>query len=459
MTSHQGPPSESPALRSRRDWSTSLDRDRPLSRSDSAKRQILQEPEGPPAKRQRSPSASTTTSAYEAPPSRQTTSAMSQDPDGVTMLVDVERSRIHKHNLNVDTVRTALPSSAPTDLPRTPSKTPRYQDPMAPDRGPSAPERLPLFPAIADSLSQLSEEVLVSRPELGKKGQAPLPTGVYPTPAKPFQPRFLAPKGHPDFCLPAVLQDELSSLSVGASLSRPGVEEAPLLTEERWLREILCTMSSLQWLQETTRTLAEKSQEVGPEDARILLARLKEVGTQAKSLELDLTDRLTTKLAATILQRRDIHLATLKGAQDPSILQRLRASPLMSGRLFAPLEKEEVARTKALQQESTIAKVLETSVKSRPPLSTHQRRSAPSQRGRSSEPPRQPQGQSGRRRETPARGKPARSQQQRPPPARGGPAQSSSGQVAPPATQPQQANSRQRGRSSSRGRSGGKGRH
>ena len=238
-----------------------------------------------------------------------------------------------------------------------PGKAPRFEDPTSREKPPK-PIRLPLHPTISSGLSHLASEVADDSFATKSRPTEVLPVGSFLSGERRVSQTYFSPAGMRAFLSPASLNEDFPSLSADKPASVSNSREQDLKTDEILFKELLAIQSLAKWARLTFESLtASLGEAQSDSDRETIAAHLASLSLQMKSLDADMEDRLATRLANTLLRRRDLHLASLNGPQLPDHMKTLRGAPFAHKHLFGDLPADMVASTKKLQQADVLQKL------------------------------------------------------------------------------------------------------
>jgi len=256
------------------------------------------------------------------------------DEEEVRLNSEVVAQRIAAWNDHTQAVAEVCPATMPGGPESSPVKAFHFLDPASGERA-SNPKRLPLHPSLVAGFEGLAISVQCpdTKSAHTRLSGAPLAPGKFLEPQRKFPDKFCRPSGvHSGFTKPAKVNHDLGRLSQSAiSAVKPAAEKA-LTTQETLLRELVALHSVGKWQREAIFNIAAKLKEGSPPEP--LLSALSMITPQLQSIDSRLEDRLCSALANTVLQRRDLHLAGLKGFKDPVAVAQLRSAPFLSEGLF-----------------------------------------------------------------------------------------------------------------------------
>ena len=192
-------------------------------------------------------------------------------------------------------------------------------------------------------------EVADSASATKSRSQKVLPSGSFLPFERRLNPHYYTPDDFRHFMEPASVNDDLKSLSSGDLKSITTSVDSDLKSEEVALKELLAIHNVSKWVRLAMEELTSKFGQVkSQEDKESVASCLTHLALQLQSLDADLEDRISTKLANTILRRRDLHLESLRGEQHPDLLRLLRAAPFLHRSLFGVIPAELVSATKEI---------------------------------------------------------------------------------------------------------------
>jgi len=210
--------------------------------------------------------------------------------------------------------------------------------------------KLPLYPATASTL-EACEEAIATPVSKSESISDPLTVGNFLKPQRNFLHKFWEPAGTVGFTNPLRKNHSLPKelFNVQSIEKSAKITDKDLAQQEQELRETLAAWSVLRWSFSGLSQLIDS--DMSKEQAFTVIQSLVE---EQESLAPVIEDRLSTMLTNTILQRRDILLASSSGKQlQEENLVELRVSPLDGPELlsFPPelvTEERELKSSRAL---------------------------------------------------------------------------------------------------------------
>jgi len=293
------------------------------------------------------------------PPVSSATLPVYYDEDEIRLPAELAQQRLTAWNDAAMAVSEVCPSSMPGGPVSSPTKSFHFEDPAMGDRA-SNPKRLPLHPSLIAGFEGLAISVACpdSKSAHTRLSGAPLPPGRFLEPQRKFPDRYCRPSGaQAGFTKPAKVNHDLDRLTQSQPAAVNAKAEKTLQAQESSLREIVALHSVGKWQREAVYNIAAKLKAGSSPEP--LHAALDLILPQMQSTDARLEDRLCTNLANVVLQRRDLHIASLKGFKEPAAVAQLRSSSFLSEGLFGNALPEKLL--KEAEEQRAQARMLQAS--------------------------------------------------------------------------------------------------
>jgi len=256
------------------------------------------------------------------------------------LFIEKERSKIKSWNEVVEAVK-RFKSQDFEGIHGSPQKFSRCQDSGGLfDVTSLQPERLPWHPLVKSAMEVCEFEVAKPQSK-GKKDLSPLKMGAFLSNAKVVQPKFFKPLGQSSTFYPAKVNANLKDLS-SKPFKQPGslvLSDKDLEVKEAAARELAILHSHSLWMADLMSEVNDKL-EAGATIQDVVQTN-KRVLHHMKSVNNLITDKVSTQLSNTILQRRDSQIKSIPEPIPYELIAKLRASPFLDEKLF-DIEDEDV---------------------------------------------------------------------------------------------------------------------